>query len=111
MIAEAGFDGISAHYTNRANVAAINDTIRATGLRIEGVGFPRSVDDLCLPLLDGWMRLSEDAGIPVFIETHRDRMKTDLGAYRRHAPGARNRHQRQQSVRRGCAPAARHAGD
>jgi len=106
MIAEAGFDGISAHYTKRADVVALNDAIRGAGLRIEGVCFPQSVDDLrlplelaaefpvshinlqpdvrlrrvedCLPLLDGWMRLAEDAGIPVFIETHRDRMTTDL---------------------------------
>ncbi len=106
MIAEAGFDGISAHYTKRADVVALNDAIRGAGLRIEGVCFPRSVDDLrlplelaaefpvshinlqpdvrlrrvedCLPLLDGWMRLAEEAGIPVFIETHRDRMTTDL---------------------------------
>ena len=106
MIAEAGFDGISAHYTKRADVVALNDTIQGMGLRIEGVCFPRSVDDLrlplelaaefpvshinlqpdvrlrrvedCLPLLDGWMRLAEEAGIPVFIETHRDRMTTDL---------------------------------
>lgn len=106
MIAEAGFDGISAHCTKRADVVALNDAIRGTGLRIEGVCFPRSVDDLrlplelaaefpvshinlqpdvrlrrvedCLPLLDGWMRLAEEAGIPVFIETHRDRMTTDL---------------------------------
>lgn len=106
MIAEAGFDGIGAHYTKRADVVALNDAIRGTGLRIEGVCFPRSVDDLrlplelaaefpvnhinlqpdvrlrrvedCLPLLDGWMRLAEEAGIPVFIETHRDRMTTDL---------------------------------
>lgn len=106
MIAEAGFDGISAHYTKRADVVALNDTIQGTGLKIEGVCFPRSVDDLrlplelaaefpvshinlqpdvrlrriedCLPMLDGWMRLAEDAGIPVFIETHRDRMTTDL---------------------------------
>ena len=106
MIAEAGFDGISAHYTNRADVVRLNETLRGTGLKIEGVCFPRSVEDLrlplelaaefpvshinlqpdvrlrrvedCLPLLDGWMRLAEEAGIPVFIETHRDRMTTDL---------------------------------
>jgi hypothetical protein len=106
MISEAGFDGISAHYTNRPDVLRLNETIRGTGLKIEGVCFPRCVEDLrlplelaaefpvshinlqpdirprrieaCLPLLDGWMRLAEDAGIPVFIETHRDRMTTDL---------------------------------
>lgn len=106
MIAEAGFDGISAHYTKRSNVVGLNEAIRGRGLKIEGVCFPRSVEDLrlplelaaefpvthinlqpdvrlrrvedCLPLLDGWMRLAQDAGIPVFIETHRDRMTTDL---------------------------------
>lgn len=106
MIAEAGFDGISAHYTKRSDVVGLNEAIRGGGLKIEGVCFPRSVEDLrlplelaaefpvthinlqpdvrlrrvedCLPLLDGWMRLAQDAGIPVFIETHRDRMTTDL---------------------------------
>lgn len=106
MILEAGFDGISAHYTNRRDVVRLNETIQGTGLKVEGVCFPRSVEGLrlplelaaefpvshinlqpdirprriedCLPLLDGWMRLAEDAGIPVFIETHRDRMTTDL---------------------------------
>lgn len=106
MIAKADFDGISAHYTNRADVVRLNETVRGTGLKVEGVCFPRTVEDLrlpldlasefpvshinlqpdirlrrvedCLPLLDGWMRLAGDAGIPVFIETHRDRMTTDL---------------------------------
>ncbi|MBB2794002.1 UNVERIFIED_ORG: hypothetical protein GGD58_002866 [Rhizobium pisi] len=106
MIRQAGFDGISAQYTNRRDVVVLNETIRDSGLKIEAVCFPRSVEDLrlplelaaafpvshinlqpdirlrrveaCLPLLDGWMRLAEDAGIPVFIETHRDRMTTDL---------------------------------
>ncbi|EYR84663.1 MULTISPECIES: sugar phosphate isomerase/epimerase [unclassified Shinella] len=106
MIAKAGFDGVSAHYTNRADVARLNETLRGTGLRIEGVCFPSTVDDLrlalelaaeypvshinlqpdirprriedCLPLLDGWIRLAEEAAIPVYIETHRDRMTTDL---------------------------------
>ena len=105
-IAKAGFDGISTHYTNRNDVAAIDAAIRGTALKIEGVCFPRTVEDLilplelaaefpvshinlqpdvrlrrvedCLPLLDGWMRLAKDAGIPVFVETHRDRMTTDL---------------------------------
>lgn len=106
LIVEAGFDGISAHYTNRQDVARLNRAIEGTGLKIEGVCFPRTVEDLmlplelaaeypvshlnlqpdirlrrvedCLPFLDGWMRLAADAGIPVFIETHRDRMTTDL---------------------------------
>lgn len=106
MITAAGFDGISAHYTSRRGVEALNRAIAGTGLRLEGVCFPRSVDDLrlpldlaadhpvthinlqpdtrprriedCLPLLDGWMELADRAGIPVLIETHRDRMTTDL---------------------------------
>jgi hypothetical protein len=32
----------------------------------------------CIPLLDGWRRLSRDAGISVHVETHRNRMTTDL---------------------------------
>ena len=106
MIAQAGFDGISAHYTNFKDVGILNQTIEGTTLKIEGVCFPKTVEDLilplelaaeypvshinlqpdirlrrvedCLPLLDGWRRLADDAGIPVFIETHRDRMTTDL---------------------------------
>ncbi|MBS0258888.1 MAG: sugar phosphate isomerase/epimerase [Proteobacteria bacterium] len=105
-IAAAGFDGVSAHYTDRADVQRLNRAIRGTGLRIEGVCFPRSIEDLrhtlalaqefpvshidlqadirprrvedCLPLLDGWMRLAEEAGVPVLIETHRNRMTSDL---------------------------------
>lgn len=106
MISTAGFDGVSAHYTNRQDVVRLNSALEDTGLKVEGVCFPRTIDDLrlplelaaefsvshinlqpdirlrriedCLPLLDGWMRLAGEAGIPVFIETHRDRMTTDL---------------------------------
>ncbi len=106
MIVAAGFDGVSAHYTNREDVVRLNEAIRGTGLKIEGVCFPRTVEDLrlsldlamefpvshidlqadvrprrvedCLPLLDGWMRLAEDAGVAVFVETHRHRITSDL---------------------------------
>lgn len=106
MIAAAGFDGISAHYTDPTSVRTLNRACGGTALGIEGVCFPRSVEDLrlplelaadypvshinlqpdirprriddCLPLLDGWMELADRAGIPVLIETHRDRMTTDL---------------------------------
>ncbi|HEV7321184.1 MAG TPA: sugar phosphate isomerase/epimerase [Ensifer sp.] len=105
-IVEAGFDGVSAHYTNRHDVLRLNEAIRGTGLKVEGVCFPRTVEDLtltlelaaefpvshidlqadvrprrvddCLPLLDGWMRLAEKAGVPVYIETHRHRITSDL---------------------------------
>lgn len=106
LIADAGFDGVSAHYTDRSQVTALHRALAGTGLGIEGQCFPRTVDDLrgpldlaqdhplthldlqpdirprrvadCLPLLDGWMDLATAAGIPTYIETHRDRMTTDL---------------------------------
>jgi hypothetical protein len=32
----------------------------------------------CIPLILGWMEIAGDARIPVYFETHRDRMTTDL---------------------------------
>jgi hypothetical protein len=106
MIASAGFDGLSAHWYDREHAGRISRQAQQRGLQIEGQCFPKSVDDLvpvlanaaeygvhhlclqpdvrlrriedCIPLLEGWQRLSARAGIPVYVETHRDRMTTDL---------------------------------
>ncbi|CAE6701214.1 sugar phosphate isomerase/epimerase family protein [Paraburkholderia aspalathi] len=106
MIAAAGFDGVSAHYTDRASVQRLAQLRGPHGLHAEGQCFPRTVDDLqpvlenaaefgvhhidlqpdvrprtvaeCVTLLDGWQRLAEQVNFPVYIETHRDRMTTDL---------------------------------
>ncbi len=106
MIAEAGFDGVSAHYTNRDDVRRLAQLRAEYGLTAEGQCFPRTVDDLqpilenavefgihhidlqpdvrprtvaeAVRLVDGWRRLAEQVDFPVYIETHRDRMTTDL---------------------------------
>jgi len=106
MIAEAGFDGISAHWTDREEVRRTAGCLQGTGMVAEGMCFPKTVDDLkpvleiaaefpvhhinlqpdvrprrledCVPLIEGWRRLAEQVEFPVLIETHRDRMTTDL---------------------------------
>ena len=106
MIADAGFDGVSAHYTNRESVRRLAELRAQFGLDAEGQCFPKTVDDLkpvldiatefglhhldiqadvrprtikeSIDLLDGWQRLIEQVDFPVYLETHRDRMTTDL---------------------------------
>lgn len=105
-ISAAGFDGISTHWHDRDSVRRVAGLLSHHGLQAEGQCFPKTVDDLkpvleiaaeynvhhiclqpdvrlrrledCIPLLEGWQRLAEEAGIDVLIETHRDRMTTDL---------------------------------
>jgi hypothetical protein len=105
-IAAAGFDGVTDHFYDRAHVAPLMALLRERGLAIEGQVFPRSVAELapaldlaaafgchhitiqadlcpmtvaeCLPILEGWQRMAEQAGVPVYVETHRGRMTNDL---------------------------------
>ena len=106
MIAEAGFDGISGDWRDREKCRRMSELMKAHGLTAEGQCFPKTVDELkpalenatefrlhhldiqpdvrprrlqdCVPLIEGWRRLSEEVDFPVYIETHRDRMTTDL---------------------------------
>lgn len=106
MIVEAGFDGVSSDYRNRDTVRRLTGLLRPHGLSTEAQCFPQTVDDLkpvldiasefgtsylniqadvrprrieeCIPLIEGWQRLAEQVDFPVYIETHRDRMTTDL---------------------------------
>ncbi|BAJ82935.1 hypothetical protein ACMV_P1_01390 (plasmid) [Acidiphilium multivorum AIU301] len=105
-IAAAGFDGVTDHFYDRAHVVPLMALLKDYGLTIEGQVFPRTVADLepaldvagefgchhitiqamacpmtvdaCLPILEGWQRLAEKAGVAVNIETHRGRMTNDL---------------------------------
>lgn len=106
MIKNAGFDGISTSCTDPARVALITRALAGTGLAVEGMCFPQAIDDLkvaidlgrqlgvlhlnvqpdvrprrvadCIPLLEGWMKVAETASMPIYFETHRNRMTTDL---------------------------------
>jgi len=105
-IVEAGYGGVSAHCFDRAAVARLAALLKGTGLAIEGQAFPKTIEDMkpvldiaaefnvrhidlqpdvrprrledCFPLIEGWLKLSEGYETPVYYETHRDRMTTDL---------------------------------
>lgn len=106
MIIGAGFDGAGVRFADRAYVAQVTSHLKAHGLIWQAQCYPRTVDDLkpvlalvaefgadhvnlqadvrphtvreCVPLIEGWRRLADEAGVALNIETHRDRMTTDL---------------------------------
>jgi len=106
MIRAAGFDGAGVRFFDREYVRPIARALGAWGLTWQAQCYPRSVEDLrpvlanvaefgadhlnlqadvrphtiaeCVPYIEGWRRMAEDAGVPLHIETHRDRMTTDL---------------------------------
>jgi len=106
MIRDAGFDGAGVRFVDPAFAREVTGFLRANGMSWQAQCYPKTVADLapvlalvkelgadhvnlqpdvrpyrledCVPLIEGWRRLAAEAGIPVHIETHRDRMTTDL---------------------------------
>lgn len=106
LIIEAGFAGVSVDYRDRQITRRILETIGPLMRNCEAMCFPRTTDDLkpvleiaaevgvhhinlqpdirprrlqdCISLLEGWRRLAEEVDFPIYIETHRDRLTTDL---------------------------------
>ena len=106
MIRDAGFDGVGVRFVDPAFATDVTSFLRSHGMIWQAQCYPRTVDDLkpmlelvtrlgadhvnlqpdarpqtiaaCIPLLEGWRRLADQAGVAVHAETHRDRMTTDL---------------------------------
>ena len=106
MIRDAGYDGVGVRFVDPAFARSVTSVMRDHGLIWQAQCYPKTVDDLrpildlvqelgadhvnlqpdvrplrlqdCIPLLEGWRRVADQAGVPVNIETHRDRMTTDL---------------------------------
>ncbi len=106
MIRDAGFDGAGVRFIDFDFARKVTGFLRENAMTWQAQCYPRSVDDLkrvldyvgelgaehvnlqpdvrphsveeCIPYLEGWRRLAADAGVALHIETHRDRMTTDL---------------------------------
>ncbi len=106
MIRDGGFDGAGVRFGDRSYARTVTGFLKECGLTWQAQCYPKTVADLepiletvrelgadhvnlqadvrpytieeCIPLLEGWRRLSHDSGVPVHLETHRDRMTTDL---------------------------------
>ena len=106
MIRDAGYDGAGVRFIDPAFATEVTGFLRANGMIWQAQCYPTSVDDLkpvlelvarlgadhvnlqpnvrpyrlqeCIPYIEGWRKLADEAGVAVHVETHRDRMTTDL---------------------------------
>ena len=106
MIRDAGFDGAGERFFDDAYASEVTAYLRRNRMVWQAQCYPQTVGDLapilervrrlgadhvnlqpdvrpyrledCFPYIEGWQRLAEAARIPVHVETHRDRMTTDL---------------------------------
>ena len=106
MIRDAGFDGAGVRFFDYKYAKEVTDFLRANNMTWQAQCYPKTIDDLkpiiehvkelgadhinlqadvrpyrledCIPYIDGWRLLARDAGIAMHMETHRDRMTTDL---------------------------------
>ena len=106
MIRDAGFDGAGVRFPDLDYARTVTGFLRRHGMSWQAQCYPKTVDDLkpiiahvrelgadhvnlqpdvrpyrieeCIPYIEGWRRIAADAGIAVHIETHRDRMTTDM---------------------------------
>src|ERR1700692_1211379 len=93
MIRDAGFDGAGVRFVDPAYAIEVTGFLRQHGMIWQAQCYPTCVDDL-KPVLElvarlgadhvnlqtnvRLRRLADEAGIAVHVETHRDRMTTDL---------------------------------
>jgi hypothetical protein len=106
MIRGAGFDGAGVRFIDPAYAREVTGFLRAHNMIWQAQCYPRTVEDLapvlelvaelgadhvnlqpdvrprtlaeCVRYLEGWRRMAQQAGVALNIETHRDRMTTDL---------------------------------
>jgi len=106
MIRDAGFDGAGVRFPDLDYARTVTGFLRKHGMSWQAQCYPKTVDDLkpiiahvrelgadhinlqpdvrpyrieeCIPYIEGWRRIAAEAGVAVHIETHRDRMTTDM---------------------------------
>jgi hypothetical protein len=106
MIRDAGFDGAGVRFIDPTYAREVTGFLRAHNMIWQAQCYPQKVEDLapvlelvaelgadhvnlqpdvrprtlaeCVRYLEGWRRMAQQAGVALNIETHRDRMTTDL---------------------------------